>query len=314
MASAVKRFLLSPRVPSNAAGFIEQDIVVVDLRRTRGALSLAGSAFTELPDGLVEPSFDGVNIHDPDTLAALFIQTAEAAGLKEKKRWSASLPEGVARTLLVTLESKPSGRRELDEVLLWKIERALGVSGSNLRLARQRLSPLKGQDRYLMTVTSEPVISEYELVFAKAGWNVGLLLPKHIGEADWLLADKTPGDKMLVSATPRGFIAIIVRRGEPVLVRAEECEPEAIADELYRIALFYRDRVPSAAHEEKTISHVLILGRMDRGQVIHSVTEALGKAPELVESDELGLDLKSEPVSFDHLAAVAGLAARAWQG
>ena len=311
MSSSLKKLFLSPRVPSNAAGFIDGDFVVVDLKGSGSKLLLEANAFTELPEGLLRPSFDAQNISDADQLASIIRQTAEAAGLRDKKRWSVALPEGSARTLLIGLESKPGNRRELDEMLSWKLDRALGSSSSGMRVSRQRLNPLKGQERYLMTVSPEAVIAEFEDLFRKVGWHVGLLLAKHMGEAEWLLADKSPGDKMLVSATPIGFTSIITRKGEPVLIRAEECEREAIPDELYRIALFYKDRL-SDPSSTRSIDQVMVIGSMDRGLVIHSVSEALGNDPELVESRQFGFDLTGEPVSFDHLAAAAGLAALAW--
>jgi Tfp pilus assembly PilM family ATPase len=313
MVTSLKKIFISPRVPGNAAGFVDETFVVVDLRAAGSGVSLQANAFTEIPEGLVMPGFDGQNLRDKEQLASLMRQTAEAAGLGDKKRWSFALPEGSARTLLITLESKPGGKRELDEILAWKLDRAVGMPSSTLRISRQRLTPVRGQERYLVTVSPESVISEYEELFKKIGWHVGLILVKHMGEAEWLLASKSPGDKMLVSVNASGFTSMITRKGEPVLIRAEECEQESIPDELYRITLFYRERLsdPSAT---RTITQVLVIGRMDRSQVVHSVGEALGTDPELVDSRQLGLDLSREPVSFDQLAAPAGLAALAWQG
>jgi hypothetical protein len=312
MVASLKRIFVSPRVPGNAAGFVDGDFVVVDLRAAGSRMSLEANAFTEIPEGLVTPGFGGHNLRDIDQLASLMRQTAEAAGLGDKKRWSFALPEGSARTLVITLESKPGSKRELDEILAWKLDRAFGMPSSTLRTSRQRLTPVRGQERYLVTVSPESVVSEYEELFKKVGWHVGLMLAKHMGEAEWLLTNKAPGDKMLVSANLSGFTSIITRKGEPVLIRAEECEQESIPDELYRITLFYQDRL-SDTTGARTISQVLVIGRMDRSQVIHSVGEALGSDPELVESRQLSLDLTGEPVSFDHLAAPAGLAALAWQ-
>jgi len=314
MGSPLQKLFLAPRIPSNAAGFIDTDFVVVDLKRAGSSMTLAASAFTEIPEGLVTPSLDSQNIHDADQLANLIIQTAEAAGLRDKKRWSVTLPEGAARTVLINLDSKPSSSRELDEMIAWKLDRSFGMSTSSSRLSRKKLSPIKGQQRYLVAACPEAVISEYENLFRSIGWQVGLILAKHLGEAEWLLSDKTPGDKMLVSANLTGFTSIITRKGEPVLVRVEECEQDSIPDELYRIALFYKDRIADQNPEAKTITRVLVIGGIDRAQVIHSVTEALGEAPELIESRQLGLDLTGDGVSFDQLAAAAGLAAIALHG
>jgi len=80
----------------------------------------------------------------------------------------------------------------------------------------------------------------------------GLILPRHMGEAQWLIWDDAPGDKILVSANRSGFTSLIVRNGDPVLVRTFVCEPESIADELHRFAMYYRDRRLTNRSDEPT--------------------------------------------------------------
>ena len=91
--SVLRRFFLAPPAPSTAAGFVDDNFAVVDLRRGRRGFSLASSAVTQLPLGLITPAFDTLNIQDTGELAQTIAQTAEAAGLLNKKRWSVALPE-----------------------------------------------------------------------------------------------------------------------------------------------------------------------------------------------------------------------------
>src|SRR5262245_61664964 len=127
MPSAIQKFLLSPRVPHIAAGFVDDKFVVVDLRHNRRGFTVAASAVSELPQAYVTPNFDTQNIHDAEQLASIIQQTAEAAGLASKRQWGIALPEGAARSFVVLLESKPANRKELSEILNWKIERVIGV-------------------------------------------------------------------------------------------------------------------------------------------------------------------------------------------
>src|SRR5262249_59041977 len=106
--SSLNRSLLSPPAPSNAAGFVDDNFAVVDLRRSRRGFSLASSAVTQLPIELVTPAFDALNIQDTGEMAQIVAQTAEAAGLLNKKRWSVALPETTSRTLGVKPQSKTS--------------------------------------------------------------------------------------------------------------------------------------------------------------------------------------------------------------
>src|SRR5262245_35500378 len=168
--SALQRFFLSPPAPNTAAGFVDDNFAVVDLRRGRRGFSLASSAVTQLPVGLITPGFDNLNIQDSQELAHAIVQTAEAAGLANKKRWSVALPDATARTVVIALESRPSSRRELNEVVAWKIERVIGVPANELRISRQRMNTAGGQDRYVVTVAHNEVLAQYETVFSDLGW------------------------------------------------------------------------------------------------------------------------------------------------
>lgn len=313
MSSTLQKYLLSPPAPNTAAGFIDENFAVVDLRRSRHGFSLASSAVTQLPTGLVTPSFDSENIADPQELAEIVLQTAEAAGLSNKKRWAVALPEGAARTMVVALESKPGNRRELNEVISWKIERVITVPTSELRISRQRMSRVAGQERYLVTVAREDVISQYESVFYALGWNTGLLLPRHLGEAQWLVWDNEPGDKMLVSANRSGFTSVIMRNGEPMLVRPYACEPESRTDELHRFALYYRDRLAEQTGESVNLAGMLVLGGINPIEAQQAVSDAIDSQPRLLDPAEFGIDLTGEAIVFDHLAGAAGLATLTWQ-
>ena len=54
-------------------------------------------------------------------------ELATSAGLLRQKRWSLSLPEATARTLVLTMESQSQSAGELQDVLRWKIERGFGL-------------------------------------------------------------------------------------------------------------------------------------------------------------------------------------------
>jgi hypothetical protein len=310
--STLRRVFLAPPAPSNAAGFVDDNFAVVDLRRGRQGFALASSAVTQLPFGLITPAFDALNIQDTNELAQTITQTAEAAGLMNKKRWSVALPDATARTLVISLESRPANRRELNEVIAWKIERLIAVPSRDLRISRQKMNASGGQERYVVTVAHEDVLWQYESVFAGLGWNAGMVLPRHIGEAQWLMWDSSPGDKLLVSANRLGFTSLIVRNGDPVLVRSFICEPSSIADELHRFALYYRDRIAGESGASG-LTRMMVLGSINTGEARSAVGDALDSEPRVLDPLEFGMDLRGEPIRFDHLAGAAGLATIAWQ-
>jgi hypothetical protein len=313
MASALQRYLLAPRVPHIAAGFVDNNFVVVDIRRARRGFGIGASAVSQLPEGLITPSFDSMNIHDLQGLATIIYQTAEAAGLANKKQWCVALPEGAARSIVVTLESKPSTRKELNEIMSWKIERLIGIPASELSISRQKLHQDVKQERYIATVARQEILAEYEALFHNIGWQAGLMLPRHMGEIQWLMLEKAEGDRMLVSANRSGFTAVVVSHGEPVLVRSYVCEPESRTDDLHRFALYYRERMSNAAGAAPFLESVLVIGNIDLAEAQSAISDALDNRPRLMEASEFGLDLEEAPVWFDHLAGAAGLATLAWR-
>ncbi|MEW6210189.1 MAG: hypothetical protein AB1631_17615 [Acidobacteriota bacterium] len=309
--SLLQKYLFTPHAPNTAAGFTDDSFSVVDVRRSRGAFSLSSSAVTQLPHGILTAAFDEPNIQNRDEMIDIIASTVEAAGLGNKKRWSIALPEGAARSLIVALESRPASRKELTEVLSWKIERVIAAPASQLRVSRQRLSREGGQERYLVTVAREEVISEYEAIFESLGWQAGLIAPRHLGEAQWLVWADPDGESMMISANYSGFSAVVVRGGEPVMVRASACEPEARIDELHRFALYYRDRAEESRGVEMRC--LLVLGDIDQAEAQSAVADALGVRPRLISAMEFGFDLVGQPIKFEQLASAAGLATMAWQ-
>src|SRR5262245_65896684 len=310
---ALQRFFLAPPAPNIAAGFADDTFAVVDLRRGRRGFSLVASALTPLPPGLFTIGFDTIEIQNNDELMQIMKQTAEAAGLANKKRWSVALPETAARTLVVSLESRPGSSRELNEVIEWKVERLISARAADLWISRQRMSPWAGQDRYLVTVGHDDVLSRFETVFSSIGWNAGKLLPRHMGEAQWLSWDNATGDKILVSANRVGFTSVIVRNREPVVVRSFACDRGSIPDELHSFALYYRDKFVNGSDGGNTLTRMLVLGEIDAAEARSAIAGAIDSEPVAMDPAEFGLDLRGEPIRFHHIAGAAGLATIAWQ-
>src|SRR5438552_3176598 len=212
--SSFWKFLSGAPLPRVAAGFINNSVVVVEVKRHGRDFTIERLASAVLPKALLQPDFSSPNIPEPASLANLLRQVSERAGLTRQGRWSIALPEGVARTLIVGFESKPASREELEEMIAWKVERLIGIEPVRLRLVRQQISG-DGPPRYLVTAVEESIIAEYESVFRVLGWHAGLILPRHMGEVFWLARDGEPDDKLLVSHSYWGFVAVALRGEEP---------------------------------------------------------------------------------------------------
>jgi hypothetical protein len=311
--------LTAARLPPAAIGLSGEGVSVVQLERRRDTFAVRRAGYVPLPEGLVQPSFDEQNISDPTELANVLAELASSTGLGKRRRWSVALPEAATRTLILTMEGGAASRGEGEEMLRWKIERTIGAPLDELRIARDRLAPdAQGRARYLITAVHLSVLDEYEAVFAALGWHMGLVVPRHMGEAEWLKRDGVAGaDSLLVSSHPDGFTAVVLRAGQPLYVRGVICEVDDRADELYRFVLFYRDRaaaVGDAANAPAdTIGQLLVAGTgLDAEQASAIVEETLSVPPRLLYASDVRLSFPASEIDFRQIAAPAGLAALAW--
>jgi hypothetical protein len=322
--------LISPRLPQAAVALSGEAAGVVQLERRGGSLAVRSAGLLPLPAGLVRPSFDEPNVSDVPELAGALSELLTSAGLARRKRWSVGLPEASTRTSILTMEAAPASRAEAEEMLRWKTERALGAPLDELRVSRERLRPdAQGRARHLVAAVRLSVLADYEQTFSALGWHAGLVLPRHMGEAWWLMRDggggaaAGGGDSLLVSSHAEGFTAVILRDGAPLYVRGVVCETEDRADELYRFLLFYRDRTspqgpegadaPPPAYGGDGIGRLLVAGTgIGVPEASAIVEETLSVPPRAVQPADLRLAFPSREIDFQQIAAPAGLAALAW--
>jgi Tfp pilus assembly PilM family ATPase len=308
--------LVDPRYPATAIGLEKGVASVIHLERIKGAAcKLRRAATFNIAESLVRPGFDETNIEQPGQLSAVLNELAASAGLLKQKRWSMSLPEATTRTLVLTMESQTQSAAELQEVLKWKVERGFGAPIEELSISKERLQKdSQGRDRYLVIAVRKSVLAEYEAVLESLGWRAGLILPRHLGEAQWLVKNGTPGDSLLLSGSSQGFTGVIFRDKHPLIVRTVTCAEEEFEDEFYRLLLFYRDRsVPEGATAGQTLTRLMVIGEgITKQRAGEIVNETTGGDLRPLEAEDLGLQLPSRDFSFDSIAAPAGLATLSW--
>jgi hypothetical protein len=304
--------LTKPWYPATALGLEKGMASVVEVDRGRGkGFSLRRAATISLGESLIQPDFDQPNVHNRSELAAALSELATSAGLSRQKKWSVTLPGATTRTLILTLETRPGSQRELEEVLGWKMDRGFGVPLNELSVSREALpKDPQGRDRYLVVATRIAVLAEYENVFRALGWRAGLILPRHLGEAQWLTGNGFKGDTLLVSSSDEGFTAMVFRDKQPIVLRSIVCEEGEREDEFFRLLLFYRDRrATDGAQAGQMLSGLLVTGKgFSKGRASEIVNETLGGDLRALGAEDLGLHLPRRDLSFDAIAAPAGLA------
>lgn len=276
----------------------------------KNGFALRRAASITLPESLIRPTFDEPNISDLSDLAEALTELATSAGLLRQRKWSVALPEASMRTLILTMESQVGSKAELEDVLKWKMERGFGAPTEELSISKESLPrDSQGRERYLAVAARLSVLEEYESVFSSLGWRAGLVLPRHSGEARWLTRNGNTDDSLLVTAHDEGFTAAIFRGRQPFIVRSVACSPDEREDEFYRLLLFYRDRRTAEAE----LSRLLVVGTgFGKERASEIANETLGGHLHALGAEEVGLQLPETDLSFDFIAAPAGLATLHW--
>jgi Tfp pilus assembly PilM family ATPase len=304
-------YLTAPRLPRTSLSISETHVALITLKRSGSDFEPRNLGVSRLPAGIVRASLTEPNIADEPILIEHLSKTASRSGMGSIKALSVSLPSGSARSMVVALDAAPTSRTEMEQMIEWKAERGLGLKFGDLRVNYTRLSDLGGRPQYLISATTERVITQYERIFGRLGWHAGMIAPQHIGEAQWLMRQGMEEDQVVVSLNDRGFDAMIVRGREPLIVREVECAPEERENEFYRLMVFYRDRL-ALEGAGKPLSRALMIGPATEQRRFRNVLASA------IERNVIALDLrqiglKVDPTApFTNFAAAGGLATMAW--
>jgi hypothetical protein len=217
--------ILEPNYPKAALGLEQESVTALALQKEgRGQFGIKQAATIVLPERLLTPSFTDVNIASAEEMLVLLDEAVTKAGLRNQKRWSVSLPSNTARTAILTLETEPASAGELLELIDWKAENNFGVPSGELRLSHRKFAPdANGKSRYFATAVKLSVIDEYETLFERNKWQAGLILPRAVSEAKWLVDTRNPTDSLLISSQPDGFTGLLLHGDEPRVVLNETC-------------------------------------------------------------------------------------------
>lgn len=302
--------LTQPNYPRAALGLEQDSVTAVALQKEgKGQFGIKQAATVELPAHLLTPSFTERNLSNQNEMLVLLDEVTINSGLRNQKRWSVSLPSNTARTAILTFDNEPTSKEEFAQILDWKAEHTFGVPSGELRILRQKISPdSAGKPRYFVSAVKLSVIDEYETLFESLGWHAGLIMPRAVSEANWLIDRKSRADSLLISSQPDGFVALLLRGGEPTVVRSVTCTETERDDEIYRLLMFYRDRFGETAGEN-FLEKLLVVGKnFTPARLKEIADEALGRTLAILRPEDVGLNLPVQTLSFADLAAPAGLA------
>jgi Tfp pilus assembly PilM family ATPase len=234
---------LRPNWPKVSLALDGREMSVVRLRTPRGtAPVLEAFELRELEEAGVPATLSDQNGSPGNGLLAYLGSAFEALGLRPGPI-SLVLPDNLAKISLLTLPERPPNRRQLLEVIRFKMHRAVPFRFSEAALSYQ-IVPVQGPGvSVLVALMRRELVERYEQLLEAVGASPGLIdlcTPNLMNLCrDRIDAASEQGDVALLNCTSNYFSLIIVRGGQLIFFRCKNyrfgsTQPEALRGVLQR--------------------------------------------------------------------------------
>ena len=297
--SRLTRALVDPPLPGIAVEVRPRAVAAVRLARDRAGL--AAAAAVDVPAGVLSMSLTKPNVNDPQALRAALRSALERAGALGPGPVSLVVPDPAVRLALVPAEGLRGRGKDAQETVRFRLHKSLPFDVRAARLAWQVLPG--GQA--LVAVSPEDVVRGYEEPLEAMGLHPGLVEPACLALASAL--DDAQGDRLLVNWDDDYVSFLLLRNGEPVLVRTlpGEASPEAVARQAVGTVQFHRDRLGGDG-----IADVVVRAAAGpEDEAVAVLARALGRTPRLLEP-WAGLGIAERGAAAQAVAGAAACALR----
>jgi len=246
-----------PPSPDVAVEIAPDRITAVRLgadRKTK-AVRVHSVATRSIPEGAIEVALARPNIVAPEPVLSALSQVLGAVGASEQ-RLSVLLPDHVARVALLPFATLPRTRRELLELVRFRMAKSLPFKVDEAVMDMTVLSSRGGPAgaAVLAVFMHRAVLEQYETLFTSSGYWPGL-----VGLSTFeiynlfhraLEAQRVPDkDTLLLNVTPH-YLAVLIFRGDELIFY--RCKPHASDDEdlikgvrreIYTSLAFYQEKL-----------------------------------------------------------------------
>jgi len=245
-ATWLRRTLLDPERPLIAVEVRTRSVGVVRLTREGGHPVLGAAAFLDLPEGCVKLSMTQPNIIDVETFKATLRAVLERAGVLDGGRVALVLPDPVARVALVPAAEVKGNRKQVDELVRFRLRKAVPFEVREARVATVAGGARSG-DPLMVGAIYQPVLEGYESACRAVGLHPGVVELSGLALLTAAFRSRSSADRLLVNWDD-GYVSLILARGEwPILVRTLTAEAAPTPDDVVREAgntvLYYRERL-----------------------------------------------------------------------
>jgi type IV pilus assembly protein PilM len=212
---------------------------------------------SELPPDLLDSEVFRVRIKSVERFKALVAGSMQKEGVKTEKV-SLVLPDHLARVSLLPFEELPRSRRDVVEMVRWKMKKAVPFKVEEATVDYQVMpGPEKGYT-VLAVLMPQSILQEQEAVFAQQGIHPGLVDISSFSLAHLyrsVIDKEVPAgaDFMLLNVTGAFFTVMVFREGRLIFYRCKTFafggndDPESgyrlVHRELQASLLYYQEKL-----------------------------------------------------------------------
>jgi len=253
---------LPPRYPSAAVELAADRVTAVRLaadRKTR-TLKLAAVVSRPIPEGAIEVSLTKPNILDEKAVWAVVAEALHTLVPKDQ-RLSLLLPDDVARVALLGFATLPKTRRELADLVRFRMSKSLPFKPEDAVMDMMVLSgraprPGAAAASVLASLLHRGVVEQYENLLASCGYWPGLVSLSTFEMFNLFrprfAAKRLPDKDSLVLNVTRHYLSVLILRDtdiifyrcKPHLSGAASTDPMTdVRREIYTSLAFYQEKL-----------------------------------------------------------------------
>jgi type IV pilus assembly protein PilM len=269
-------------------------------RKTRG-MAVRAAAFRPLPHGALEASLVRPNVRDTETVGRALDEVLKEVAPGEH-RVSLLLPDQAARVSLLSFPEIPGTRRELLELVRFRMAKALPFKAEDAAIDLQPLgrtvgaTAVPGSGTVLAVFMHRPILEQYEALLTSRGYWPGL-----VGLASLELFNLhrrhlcgnpvvTDQDLMLLNLTRHDLSLLIASNGQVIFFRskalpggtAEGPDLPAVRREIYTSLAFYQEKLLGRGLQRVWVR----AAGLDAAPILDAVREESGVAVEALRLSE----------------------------
>ena len=250
---------LPPAYPPAAIEISPDRIAGVRVARERrgGRLALKAATVQALPEGAIDLSLVRPNLIDPRAVGAALDRVLREVAPGEH-RVSLLLPDPVARVSLLNFTTLPATRRELAEMVRFRMGKALPFKADDAAMDLMPVASAKGAPAaaaVLAIFMHRPILEEYEGLLTARGYWPGLVglstLELYNLFRGTIAAGVADRDVMLLNLTRQALTLLIVSGGQIIFYRskphpggaAAEASLAGVKREIYTSLAFYQEKL-----------------------------------------------------------------------